>query len=118
MLSHGSAPPEPGWLPDEVVSAVLLAVDYNLADVRVLTQACLALGNVGSAGVQHIPVLILGSLTFCSHLVAFKSSVAVFHLPPLWLHSPPSSCLPPIVPPPFMHTLCQDRSYPVQKSDV
>jgi len=51
MLSHGLAPAVPGWLPDEVVSAVLLAVDYNLADVRVLTQACLALGNVGRAGV-------------------------------------------------------------------
>jgi len=51
MLSRDSALPVPGWLPDEVVSAVLLAVDYNQADVRVLTQACLALGNVGRAGV-------------------------------------------------------------------
>jgi len=31
MLSHGLAPPVPGWLPDEVVSAVLLAVEGDVS---------------------------------------------------------------------------------------
>jgi len=74
MLSHGSAPPEPGWLPDEVVSAVLLAVDYNLADVRVLTQACLALGNVGRAD----PTLCR-RVMFDGGLQSLSSAMKAFH---------------------------------------